>query len=372
MATTNDEPLLTHVDNQLRFKSIDYVEFYVGNAYQAAHFYRNAFGFTPIAYAGLETGVRDKVSYVVEQRGIRLILTEALTPDSSIAEHVKRHGDGVKDIAFQVGDAVYAFEETVRRGAQPVIEPDVYEDNDGQVIKATVSAFGDTVHSFIQRLGYEGFSLPRFRGFSTPLATVPTGLKEIDHIAIAVAQGILDELVDFYQRVFGFGLLHEENVMTEYSGMNSKVVQDQSGIIKFPIVEPALGKRRSQIDEYLAFYRTPGVQHLATSTDNIYTTIQILQRNGVEFVRAPEAYYAMLANRLGDFSEDLDRVCELGIMVDCDDYGYMMQTFTKPLQSRPTFFFEIVQRKQARSFGGNNIKALFQAIEHEQALRGNL
>ncbi len=359
----------------LQLKGIDYVEFYVGNARQAAHFYRTAFGFKPVAYAGLETGVRDRASFVLEQRNIRLVLTGALDPDSSIAEHVRLHGDGVKDIAFTVDDAAQAFEETVRRGAKPVMEPTVIEGQKGHVIKATIAAYGDTVHSFIQRDQYHGTFFPKYHAIKNPAPHTPTGLAAIDHIVGNVELGKMDEWVDFYNQVLGFRQLQhfsDEDISTEYSALMSKVVQNGSGRIKFPINEPAEGKRKSQIDEYLQYYRGPGAQHLALLTDDIISTVRKLRENGVEFLRTPDTYYEMLGDRVGKIDESIDALRELGILVDRDDEGYLLQIFTKPVQDRPTVFYEIIQRKGARGFGAGNFKALFEAIEREQALRGNL
>jgi 4-hydroxyphenylpyruvate dioxygenase len=359
----------------LPLKGIDYVEFYVGNARQAAHYYRLAFGFKPIAYAGLETGVRDRTSYVMEQRNIRLMLTGALDPDSPIAEHVKLHGDGVKDIAFTVEDAGSAFEEAVKRGATPLLEPTVIEGQKGRIIKATIAAYGDTVHSFIQRNEYHGTFLPKYHAIKMPPPVQPTGLAAIDHIVGNVELGKMDEWVGFYNRVLGFHQLQafsDDDISTEYSALMSKVVENGEGRIKFPINEPAEGKRKSQIDEYLQYYHGPGAQHLALITGDIIQTVQLLRQNGVEFLRTPNSYYDMLAERVGTIDEDINILRELNILVDRDDEGYLLQIFTRPLQDRPTVFFEIIQRKGARGFGAGNFKALFEAIEREQALRGNL
>lgn len=359
----------------LQLKGIDHVEFYVGNARQAAHFYRTAFGFKPIAYAGLETGVRDRTSFVLEQRNIRFVLTGALDPEGEIAEHVRLHGDGVKDIAFLVDDAAQAFRETVERGAKPVLEPTVIEGQKGHVIKATIRAYGDTVHSFIQRDGYHGTFFPKFHAIKKPAPATPTGLAAIDHIVGNVELGHMDEWVDFYNQVLGFRQLQhfsDEDISTEYSALMSKVVQNGTGRIKFPINEPAEGKRKSQIDEYLQFYHGPGAQHLALITDDIIATVQALRANGVDFLRTPDTYYDMLGERVGKIDEDMTTLRELNILVDRDDEGYLLQIFTKPLGDRPTVFFEIIQRKGARGFGAGNFKALFEAIEREQELRGNL
>lgn len=375
MAVAEREATRTQEGSFLQLKGIDYVEFYVGNARQAAHFYRTAFGFTPVAYAGLETGVRDRCSFVLEQRHIRLVLTSALTPDSPIAEHVKLHGDGVKDIALLVDDARQAFAATVERGAQPIMEPTVIEGQKGHIVKATIAAYGDTVHSFIERGAYQGTFAPQYHRIQNPPPVQPVGLAAIDHIVGNVELGKMDTWVDFYNQVMGFRQLQQftdEDISTEYSALMSKVVQNGTGRIKFPINEPAEGKRKSQIDEYLDFYRGPGAQHLALITDDIIATVRQLKANGVEFLRTPNSYYDVLSERVGPIDEDLATLHELNILVDRDDEGYLLQIFTKPLQDRPTVFFEVIQRKGARGFGAGNFKALFEAIEREQALRGNL
>jgi 4-hydroxyphenylpyruvate dioxygenase len=375
MTMTERDVMRSQEGDFLQLKGIDYVEFYVGNARQAAHFYRTAFGFKPIAYAGLETGVRDRTSFVLQQRHIRLVLTGALDPDTDVAEHVRLHGDGVKDIAFTVDDAAQAFEETVKRGARPVMQPTVIEGQKGSVIKASIAAYGDTVHSFIQRDRYHGTFFPRFHAIKNPAPHTPTGLAAVDHIVGNVELGRMDEWVDFYNQVLGFRQLQhfsDEDISTEYSALMSKVVQNGSGRIKFPINEPAEGKRKSQIDEYLQYYRGPGAQHLALITDDIVATVSKLRENGVDFLRTPPTYYAALNERVGKIDEPIDTLRELGILVDRDDEGYLLQIFTKPLQDRPTVFFEIIQRKGARGFGAGNFKALFEAIEREQELRGNL
>lgn len=372
MVIAEDDVLTLTQPKPLHFKAIDHVEFYVGNARQAAHFYRTAFGFRPVAFAGLETGARDRISFIVEQNNIRLVLTSALGPDGPIADHVKLHGDGVKDIALAVDDAVGAFEEAVKRGARPVLEPTVIEDDQRHIVKATIGAYGDTVHSFIQRGSDDGGLLPGYESVKNPLPATPTGLAAIDHVAISVEPGMLDYWIDFYNDVLGFRQSHQENVLTEYSAMNSKVVQNSTALIKFPIMEPAEGKRKSQIEEYLHSHCGPGAQHIAVLTGDIVRTVKALRDNGIEFLRTPRAYYDQLEERVGEIDGDIDELRELNILVDRDGWGHLFQVFTKPLQSRPTVFLEIIQRKGARGFGGGNIKALFQALEHEQALRGNL
>ncbi len=359
----------------LRLNGIDYIELYVGNARQAAHFYRTAFGFTPVAYAGLETGVRDRASYVLEQRKIRLVLTAPLGPEGPIAEHVRLHGDGVKDIALAVDDAREAFDVAVSHGATPVLEPTVLEGQKGSLVKATIQAYGDTVHTFVERHHYHGAFAPSYHAIKDPPAVESSGLAAIDHVVGNVELGQMDAWVDFYSRVLGFRqLLHfsDDDISTEYSALMSKVVANGSGRIKFPINEPAQGRRKSQIEEYLDYYRGPGAQHLALETGDIIATVRKLRANGVQFLRTPATYYHELEARVGTIKEDMNVLRELGILVDRDDEGYLLQIFTRPLQDRPTVFFEIIQRRGARGFGAGNFKALFEAIEREQAERGNL
>lgn len=360
-------------DNLLQLKGIDYIEIYVGNPTQAAHYYRTALGFTPIAYAGLETKVRDRASYVIRQGNIHLVLTGALTPDSPIAEHVLCHGDSVKDIAFAVTDAEEAFAVAVGNGARPVMEPTLIEDEDGQIIKATIAAFGDTVHSLVQRIEYEGAFLPGYNPLNYSLPAAPAGLTDIDHVAVGMDPGRLEEWVDFYTRVLSFHEMHEEMIATDYSSMNSKVVSGADCAIKFPIVEPVPSKRRSQINEYLMYHNGPGTQHIALRASNIIESVRLLRTVGVEFLYTPSTYYEMLGERMGYIeSEMVAALRELSILVDRDAWGTLMQIFTKPLQSRPTLFLEVIQRNGARGFGAGNIKALFEAVEREQILRGNI
>ena len=353
-------------------KDFDYIELYVGNAKQAAHFYRTALGFKPIAYAGLETGERDRVSFILEQGEIRLVLTASITPDSAVAEHVLLHGDGVRDIAFAVDDAAMAFEIAVERGAEPILEPTVIEDEASRIIKATIGAFGHTVHSFIQRSNSQWEILPHYQPLPASWSVPATSLSAIDHVAISVEEGQLDRWIDFYRDVLGFHLSHQEDISTSHSAMNSKVVQNKLNNIKLPIMQPAPGLRKSQIQEYLTFHKGPGAQHLAFSSADIVNTVRALQANSVEFLRTPDTYYDMLGSRVGKVDQDIKALRELGILVDRDDWGYLLQIFTKPLQTRPTLFVEIIQRVEARGFGGGNIKALFEAIEREQAIRGTL
>jgi 4-hydroxyphenylpyruvate dioxygenase len=355
-----------------KLKALDYIEFYVGNAYQSAHFYRSALGLKPIAFAGLETGLRDRASVVVAQGDIRLVLTAAQGPEHPIAEHVRVHGDGVRDIAFLVDDVEQAFGDALARGAKSICEPQTLSDEHGSVTKATIAAYGDTVHSFVQRNGYEGSFLPGFRALRDGGSVEPTGLTGVDHIAVSAEAGQLDDLVNFYSDVFGFHQSHQEDVATEYSAMNSKVVQSNGGHIKFPIVEPASGKGKSQIDEYLSYYGGAGVQHIAFLSEDIVGSVRALRENYIEFMRTPDTYYECLQDRVGQVEVDMGDLRELSILVDRDEWGYLMQTFTRPLHSRPTVFFEIIQRKNARGFGAGNIKALFEALEREQLQRGNL
>jgi 4-hydroxyphenylpyruvate dioxygenase len=369
----NQERLEGKGNNEAQLLDIDYVEFYVGNAFQAAHFYASTFGLPTVARAGLETGAKDRVSFLTRLNEIRMIFTSSLRPDGAIAEHVRLHGDSVKDIAFRVRGGAQAFESAVRRGARPVMEPTVYEDEDGRVVKATIAAFGDTVHSFIERDAYRGDAFfPQYRKHPNPLFPVSNGLLAFDHIAVSVEAGKLDRWVDFYGEVLGFHQSHQEDVSTEYSAMNSKVVQNSTGQIVFPIVEPASGKRKSQIDEYLSFHCGPGAQHIALLSSDIVKTVRTLRNNGIEFLYTPDTYYDGLEERIGKLEEDIQPLREQNILVDRDGSGYLKQVFTKPLQCRPTVFMEIIAREGARGFGGGNIKALFDAMEREQALRENL
>jgi 4-hydroxyphenylpyruvate dioxygenase len=370
MAFHKDDVANSKRDDSVSLSGIDYIEFYVGNAHQAAHFYRTTFGFRPVAYAGLETGERDRASFIMEQGRIRLILTAAISPESQIAEHVRLHGDSVKDIAFVVVDAAQAFTAAVKRGAAPVMEPTIFEGQEGRLIKSTVAACGRTVHSFIQRDFSRQAFFPQYRALGNTLLALSTGLKEIDHIAITVEKGALDRWIEFYQNVFGFHQSHKEDISTEYSAMNSRVVQ--SGSVKFPIMEPAPGRRKSQIEEYLEFNHGPGAQHVAFLSDNITETVRELRKNGIDFLISPDTYYQLLKGRIGEIDEDINLLRKLNILVDCDQWGYLLQIFSKPLQSRPTFFIEVIQRVGARGFGGGNIRALFEAVEREQTIRGNL
>jgi 4-hydroxyphenylpyruvate dioxygenase len=366
-----DRPSL-EVNHRIQLRGIDYIEIYVGNVYQAAHFYRSTYGFTPVAYANLETGTHTHASTVLEQNGIRLILTGALTADSTVADYVRLHGDSVKDIAFTVDDAKLAFETAVARGARPVMEPTVLEDEGGRAVKASIGSIGDTVHSFIKRDEYENGFLPGYRDHRPLSPPVEPRLMSVDHAAICVGKGELLSWVEFYTRVLDFKQTYQEDVETEYSAMNSRVVEDQTGLIKFPIMEPARGRRRSQIEEYLTFHGGAGVQHIAFSSNDIIRTVGVLRQAGVGFLAPPPSYYKMLEDRIGTIKEGLTAIEQSTLLVDSDPWGYLIQCFTEPVHSRPTLFIEIIQRNNARGFGGGNVRALFEAVEMEQAKRRNL
>jgi len=360
----------------LPLNGTDYVEFYVGNARQAAHYYRSAFGMQLIAYRGPETGTRDRSSYMVQQGKIRFMLTTPLQPEGPIADHIRLHGDGVHEIALWVDDAASAYQETTKRGARGVLEPTVFSDEHGEVKISAIAAYGDTIHSFIERKNYRGVFLPGFRAVEgEDTVARPVGLKHIDHMVGNVGWNQMNAWVDFYRDVMGFQLYQhfdDQDISTEYSALMSKVMSNGNGRVKFPINEPAEGKRKSQIEEYLEFYHGPGVQHIAMATDDIISTVSKLRHQGVDFLRVPTTYYESLEQRCGKIDEPIDKLAELGILVDRDDEGYMLQIFTKPVEDRPTLFFEVIERKGSRSFGKGNFKALFEAIEREQALRGNL
>ncbi|HEU0052147.1 MAG TPA: 4-hydroxyphenylpyruvate dioxygenase [Longimicrobium sp.] len=357
----------------VQIQAIDHIELYVGNAFQAAHFYRTAFGFTPTAYAGLETGVRDRTSYVVEQGRVRLVLTSPIGPEGPVGEHVHRHGDGVRDVAFTVPDARRAFELAVSRGARAVREPEAREDEHGVVVTATIGAFGDSLHTFVERGRYTGVFTPGFRPLSGMPAAVPVGITEVDHVAVGMEAGKLDDWVDFYIEVLGFHQSHEEMVFTERSRMNSKVVSDDSGAVKFPIVEPKEAKGMSQIDEYLNFHGGAGTQHVAFGCEDVCAAVEAVRAQGVDFVQTPGAYYDLLEARVGAIDPvEMERLRADGILVDRDEHGRLLQIFSKPITGRPTMFVELIERRGARGFGGGNIHALFEAVEREQALRGTL
>ena len=358
-------------------QNFDHLEFYVGNARQAAYYFSHAWGFIPVAYAGLETGIRDRSSYVLEQGNVRFVLTSPLGPENEMAEHVKLHGDGVKTIALRVDDAMRSYHEATKRGAQGVLEPVVSKDDYGMVKTSSIAIYGDTVLSFVERQDYKGAFLPGYRSLETnmPRRARPAGLASIDHVVGNVELGKMNEWVAFFERVLGFTqLVHFDDraISTEYSALMSKVMQNGSGRIKFPINEPAQGRKKSQIEEYLDFYRSPGVQHIALNTSDIITTVRDLEERGVEFLKTPGSYYETVLDRVGNITEDIGQLAELGILVDHDDEGYLLQIFSKPIVNRPTVFFEVIERKGARGFGEGNFKALFEALEREQELRGNL
>jgi 4-hydroxyphenylpyruvate dioxygenase len=353
----------------------DFIEFYVGNAKQAAHFYRTVFGYKILAYRGPETGTRDRASYILEQDKVRLVLTTALRPDSEIATHVHKHGDGVKDIALWVDDARKAFRLAVERGAKPAYEPKSLVDEHGEVVIAAIHTYGETIHSLVERKNYKGLFMPGFVPFAGRGDAQGVGLKYIDHCVGNVELGAMNKWVKYYGDVMGFSQLisfDDKAISTEYSALMSKVMANGNGRIKFPLNEPAKGKKKSQIDEYLEFYQGPGCQHIALATDNIIDTVTKLRNNGVEFLRVPGTYYDTVTERVGKIDEDLTPIRDLGILVDRDEEGYLLQIFSKPLEDRPTLFYEIIQRKGAKSFGAGNFKALFEALEREQDLRGNL
>lgn len=359
----------------LPLNGTDYVELYVSNAKQAAYFYKTAFGFESLAYAGLETGLRDRESYVVQQDKIRLVLTSPLAGDTEIGRHIDRHGDGVKVVALWVDDAEAAFQATVSRGAKPFFEPYSDSDEHGTVKRAGIHTYGDTVHVFVERKAYNGPFLPHFRAWHSDFKPASIGLRYIDHMVGNVELGQMNHWVNFYADVMGFTQIvsfDDKDISTEYTALMSKVMSNGNGRIKFPINEPAAGLKKSQIEEYLEFYGGAGVQHLAVATDDIVKTVSELRQRGIEFLRVPDTYYDTLRSRVGTIDEDIAQLKALNILVDRDDEGYLLQIFTKPVQPRPTMFFEIIQRKGATSFGKGNFKALFEAIEREQELRGTL
>lgn len=353
----------------------DFIEFYVGNAKQASHYYQTAFGFELIAYKGPETGNRDFCSYVLQQNKIRFVLTSSLIPEHEINKHFQLHGDGVKVLALWVEDAKSCYQTAISRGAESAFEPHVLSDDDGQVIMAGIKTYGDTIHTLVERKNYNGIFLPGYIKKKSLLKTVSTGLNFVDHCVGNVELGQMNRWVKFYQDVLGFKLLitfDDKDISTEFTALMSKVVSNGNGYIKFPINEPAAGRKKSQIEEYIDFYHGAGVQHIAIETNNIIKTVDHLRSNGVDFLYVPENYYETVAERVGSIEEDMNEVKRLNILVDRDEDGYLLQIFTKPVQDRPTVFFEIIQRRGAQSFGKGNFKALFEAIEREQELRGNL
>lgn len=369
------EKVFKNAEDFLPLNGTDYVELIVGNAKQAAHFYKTAFGFQSLAYAGLETGVKDKTSYVLIQDKIRLVLTSPLTKNSWMNEHLVKHGDGVHVVAIWVDDATKSWKETTSRGAESYFEPKTESDEHGQVVTSGIKTYGDTVHVFVERKNYNGIFLPGFKPWKSSYNPSPVGLKYIDHMVGNVGWNEMNKWVNYYKNVMGFAQLvsfDDKDISTEYTALMSKVMTNGNGRIKFPINEPAEGKKKSQVEEYLDFYNGAGVQHIAVATDNIIETVKELKSRGVEFLIVPKNYYDTVLDRVGQIDEDLAPLAELGILIDRDDEGYLLQLFTKPVADRPTLFFEIIQRKGAKSFGKGNFKALFEAIEREQELRGTL
>ncbi|MDB5208797.1 MAG: hppD [Flavisolibacter sp.] len=373
---TTEKIAINPATDFLPLQGTDYVEFYVGNAKQAAHYYMSAFGFQALAYAGPETGMKDKVSYVVRQHKLTFVLTTPLRPDNEIAAHIYKHGDGVKFLALKVDDATSAWEETTKRGGKSYMEPKHLDDADGEVVLSGIHTYGDTVHLFVERNNYTGPFMPGFRAWSNPhFAPKDAGLLYVDHCVGNVDWNGMNPWVKFYEDVMGFRNIlsfDDNDISTEYSALMSKVMSNGNGYVKFPINEPAEGKKKSQVEEYLEFYKGEGVQHVALATKDIVGTVKDLKSRGVEFLQVPTSYYDDLLERVGAIDEDLEPLKELGILVDSDEEGYLLQLFSKPVQDRPTLFFEIIQRKGAKSFGKGNFKALFEAIEREQAERGNL
>ena len=359
----------------LPLQGTDYVEFYVGNAKQAAHFYKTAFGFQSLAYRGPETGNKEKVSYVVRQNKLTFVFTTALRPEHPVAEHVNLHGDGVRVLALKVEDAVGAWRETTARGGRSCMEPTTLTDKEGEVILSGIHTYGDTIHLFVERKNYQGCFMPGFKEWKSSYNPRSTGLLYVDHCVGNVGWNQMNPWVEFYQHVMGFRNIltfDDKDISTEYSALMSKVMSNGNGFVKFPINEPADGKKKSQVEEYLEFYKGEGVQHVALATADIVSTVTELRDRGVEFLQVPTSYYDDLLQRVGTIDEDLAPLKELGVLVDRDDEGYLLQIFTKPVEDRPTVFFEIIQRKGAKSFGKGNFKALFEAIEREQSARGNL
>lgn len=374
-STLNLKKINPEAEDFLPLNGTDYVELYVGNAKQSAHYYKTAFGFQSEAYSGLETGNKHEASYVLRQDKIRLVLTTPLTSDSPINEHIRKHGDGVKVVALWVDDATKSWEETTKRGAKSFMKPEITEDEHGHVVRSGIHTYGETIHIFVERKNYHGVFLPGYRKWESHYQPESAGLKYIDHMVGNVDWGEMNKWVDFYAKVMGFAQLisfDDKDISTEYTALMSKVMSNGNGRIKFPINEPAEGKKKSQIEEYIDFYAGAGVQHIALATDNIIETVTALKNRGVEFLYVPESYYETVLDRVGEIDEDLAPLEELGILIDRDDEGYLLQIFTKPVVDRPTMFFEIIQRKGAKSFGKGNFKALFEAIEREQEARGTL
>ena len=362
-------------DDFLPLLGTDYVEFYVGNAKQAAHYYKTAFGFQSLAYAGPETGLKDRASYVIRQNKLTFLLTTPLNKNSEIADHINKHGDGVKILALKVDDATSAWEETTKRGGKSYMKPTILNDENGEVIISGIHTYGETIHLFIERKNYKGAFMPGYRKWESVYNPAETGLLYVDHCVGNVGWNQMNKWVKFYEDVMGFKNIlsfDDKDISTEYSALMSKVMSNGNGYVKFPINEPAEGKKKSQVEEYLEFYNGEGCQHIAIATNNIIDTVTKLQNRGVEFLKIPASYYTTVLDRVGHIDEDLKPLSELGILIDRDNEGYLLQIFSKPVEDRPTLFFEIIQRKGAQSFGKGNFKALFEAIEREQAERGNL
>lgn len=375
MKPTKTTKIFEKAKDFLPINGTDYIEFYVGNAKQAAHYYKSAFGFQSVAYSGLETGNKETVSYVLEQNKIRLVLTSPLVKNGLINDHINNHGDGVKVIALWVDDATKAWEETTKRGAKSYFPPKREEDENGFVIKSGIHTYGDTVHIFIERNEYKGAFLPGYKPYISDYAPSSIGLTYVDHMVGNVEWGKMNTWSEFYAKVMGFTQIvsfDDKDISTEYTALMSKVMSNGNGRIKFPINEPAKGRKKSQIEEYINFYNGAGVQHIAVATDNIIETVSALKSRGVDFLYVPDSYYDTVLDRVGNIDEDLKPLKDLNILIDRDDEGYLLQIFTKPIVSRPTLFFEIIQRKGARSFGKGNFKALFESIEREQKERGTL
>ena len=369
------QKIFENAQDFLPINGTDYVELYVGNAKQAAHFYKTALGFQDLAYCGLETGAKDRTSYVLQQGKIRLVLTSPFETNGAISDHLRLHGDGVKVIALWVNDAYDAFLQTTSRGAKPYLQPETIQDEYGTIKRSGIHTYGDTVHVFVERKDYNGLFLPGFEALKTDYNPIPTGLKYIDHMVGNVELGAMNQWSDFYANTMGFANLitfDDKDISTEYTALMSKVMTNGNGYIKFPINEPALGKKKSQVQEYLDFYNGAGCQHIAVATDDIVFTISEMKKRGVEFLYVPGSYYDTVKERVGIIEEDLNELKKWGIMVDRDEEGYLLQIFTKPVEDRPTMFFEIIQRKGAKSFGKGNFQALFESIEAEQARRGTL
>jgi 4-hydroxyphenylpyruvate dioxygenase len=375
IAAPKRKPASMPEEDFLPLQGTDYIEFYVGNAKQAAHFYKTAFGFRSLAYSGPETGTRDRASYAIRQNKVTFVLTTPLRSNDSVAEHHHKHGDGVKVLALTVENATSAWEETTKRGGKSYMEPKGLKDDHGELVMSGIHTYGDVVHLFIERQNYHGPFMPGFRKWESKYNPPETGLQHVDHCVGNVALGRMNPWVEFYEKVMGFRNIltfDDKDISTEYSALMSKVMANGNGFVKFPINEPAESKKKSQVEEYLEFYDGEGVQHIAMATNNIVETVTDLQKRGVEFLHIPSTYYDTLLDRVGHIDEELNALKRLGILVDRDDEGYLLQIFSKPVEDRPTLFFEIIQRKGAKSFGKGNFKALFEAIEREQAARGNL